>query len=155
MLSYPLHFKPIENWILNDALFKKLLLAAAHLVEKVHQSVSCIAVDIHQVMSIADQYSHGDNAPEGLHQDGADYIVSALLVDRANIEGGVSRITNKQDKSRFLKHQLDIGEGIFQIDKRSKLWHDVSKIHYKPTVETEFDYGYRSTFGFDLNILRD
>lgn len=32
------------------------------------------------------------NSPEGIHQDGMDYIVSAIVLERENIHGGVSKI---------------------------------------------------------------
>jgi len=151
-LSYPRQFSPMEAWILKDKLFQEMLIGVANLVEKVSVPVKSISMVIHQVISIATDLNCGDNAPEGLHQDGADYIVSALLVDSSNIEGGISRITNKRNESSFLIHQLRPGEGLFQSDKGTELWHDVSKIYKKNETKTDVDYGYRSTFGLDIHI---
>ena len=33
-----------------------------------------------------------ENSPEGVHQMGADYIVSALVINRINLKGGISDI---------------------------------------------------------------
>jgi len=151
-LSYPRQFSPIARWILDDDIFQRMLRGVASTVEKVAVPAKSMKVVVHQVMSVATEKYHGDNAPEGLHQDGADYIVSALLVDRKNVEGGVSRITNEKNESNFLVHQLEIGEGLFQSDKGSELWHDVSKVYKKEQTDSYTEYGYRSTFGLDIHL---
>jgi len=142
----------MENWILEDSLFQQLLIGVANLVERVALPIKSLKMVIHQVMAVATETTFGDNAPEGVHQDGADFIVSALLVDRSNVKGGVSRITNKQNESSYLVHELKPGEGLLQSDKGSELWHDVSKIRKQSQVTSSIAYGYRSTFGVDIHI---
>lgn len=151
-LSYPRSFLPMAPWILKDQYFQHLLVGVANRVEHVAGPVKSMRIAIHQVMCVATAKYCGDNAPEGVHQDGADYIVSALLVDKKNIEGGVSRITDSTNETSFLVHQLRPGEGVFQSDKDSELWHDVSKIYHKVESDSKLDYGYRSTFGLDIWI---
>ena len=49
------------------------------------------------------QHQNATNAPEGIHQDGADYIVSALVLERKNIKGGKALYTVKTKKPVLLK----------------------------------------------------
>lgn len=90
------------------------------------------------------------NSPEGLHQDGSNYIVSALVIDKYNIEDGESKLYCTE-KDEFIKsHTLEPGEGLFHIDKGSTIWHQVTPIKLKkPSMEI----GYRNILGFDFNYI--
>ena len=88
------------------------------------------------------------NSPEGIHQDGYDYIVSALVVERKNISGGISEIFANDKKSKILSTTLQPGFGLLQPDLNTDLWHHVTKI--QPTS----DIGFRSSIGFDIALIR-
>ncbi|MBW5811466.1 2OG-Fe dioxygenase family protein [Yersinia kristensenii] len=110
-----------------------------------------IEVTCHQVSLIIDSSIHSvSNSPEGLHQDGSNYIVSALVIDKYNIEGGESKLYCTE-KDEFIKsHTLEPGEGLFHIDKGSTIWHQVTPIKLKkPSMEI----GYRNILGFDFNYI--
>lgn len=91
------------------------------------------------------------NAPEGVHQDGADYIVSALVLERDGIAGGQSRVLGaaRADGGRdlYLATTLEVGQGLFQADAGSPLWHDVTPI--APLGER---VGIRSILGLDIRV---
>jgi hypothetical protein len=87
------------------------------------------------------------NSPEGIHQDGADYIVSALVMERAGVTGGESRVYDSDKKTVLLRHTLLPGEGLFQVDAGSPLWHDVT-----PVVAQGDGMGVRSLFGLDIRV---
>ncbi|MCB0335058.1 MAG: 2OG-Fe dioxygenase family protein [Bdellovibrionales bacterium] len=85
------------------------------------------------------------------HQDGADFIVSALVVDRDNITGGTSRVFADDTETIVLEHTLEPGVGIFQEDAGSRLWHDVTPVTLADSTKGE---GKRSLIGFDIEIKR-
>lgn len=98
-------------------------------------------------MCIPNQVS--SNSPEGIHQDGMDYIVSALVVERNNVSGGKSIIYGADAITPLLNITLQSGQGIFQPDKGTELWHEVTPI----SLINPNEPGYRSTIGFDVLIL--
>ena len=57
-----------------------------------------VDMNVHQSFVQAFPEKAGSNAPEGIHQDGSDYIVSALVVDRGNIVGEISKIYGPDKK---------------------------------------------------------
>jgi hypothetical protein len=98
------------------------------------------------VAQLGDETS--SNAPEGVHQDGMDYIVSALVVDYDNAQGGKSIIYGSDKKTPLFQTILRPGYGIFQPDKGTDLWHTVEPIYPK---ESQYP-AYRSTLGFDFTL---
>jgi hypothetical protein len=122
----------------------------AEIVSELRPGVTKLEMHLHQMYIYADFVNEGDNAPEGMHQDGADYIVSALVVERVGITGGESVVLGLDKKTEYLKRTLSVGEGIFQADKNT-LWHDISPIREDPRAENHF--GHRSIFGLDINII--
>ena len=98
----------------------------------------------------ADSYWH-PNATRlrRIHRDGADYIISALVIGKQNIMGGTSTVFSPEMDEKLLEHELAAGEGLFHEDRQ--LWHDVTKIYPGPDATA---YGYRDIFGLDV-ILDD
>lgn len=100
-----------------------------------------------QIVTYPDQAA--TNSPEGIHQDGMDYIVSALVIERENVSGGESLIYNTSDSQKdFLEINLKKGWGILQPDKGSDLWHMVEPI--EPIDKTK--PAYRSSIGIDFSF---
>ena len=120
----------------------------ADMVVEQRPDAQVLQMNLHQMFTFADRMGAGENAPEGIHQDGADYIVSALVIERAGITGGES-VVYDSDKKKLLRHTLAEGEGIFQDDRN--LWHYVTPIQEDPAVPP--DYGHRSILGFDIDIF--
>ena len=86
----------------------------------------------------------------GIHQDGMDYIVSALVISRSNISGGRSIIYGNDKSTRILEVELCPGQGILQPDKNTQLWHDVTPIQSLDDISA----GSRSTLGFDFTVTQ-
>lgn len=107
--------------------------------------IKTIELAVHQVRLLSYPNIPSDNAPEGIHQDGADYIVSALIINKHNIQDADSIIYDTNKKKLYQK-QLELGEFIFQEDKH--LWHDITPIK----TDSDF-FGYRDILGFDLKII--
>ena len=106
--------------------------------------INSFDVSLHQVRQTTYPGIESHNSPEGIHQDGADFIVSAFVLNRSNIEGGESIIYDK-NKQQIDQFTLQNKEGIFQNDK--KLW------HYVTPIRSKYDYvGYRDIVGLDIII---
>ena len=104
---------------------------------------------IHRMYALADAIREGDNAPEGPHKDGADYIVSAMVIRRHEVLGAESIVCHEADQNQvYLKRALQLGEGILQADSPSKLLHDVTPITIDPSTPA-LD-GIRDIIGFDI-----
>jgi hypothetical protein len=84
-----------------------------------------------------------------LHQDGYDYIVSALVIERKNIIGGISQVFADDKKTKLLSTKLNPGQGILQPDQGTSFWHNVTPFSVIPQTEV----GYRSSIGFDIGVL--
>lgn len=116
-----------------------------------HIKVNKIEVTCHQISLIINKLAKSvSNSPEGLHQDGSDYIVSALVIDKYNINGGVSKLYCTERKEFIKSHTLECGEGLLHVDKNSTLWHKVTPIKLK---EPLLGAGYRNILGFDFNYI--
>lgn len=95
-------------------------------------------VDVHQVRTVATKEAVGSVVPEGIHQDGLEFICTHL-VQRVGVEGGVSGIYNLEREKLFsatLEEPLDT---IYALDE--EVMHDASPITVSP-AEPE---GYRDT----------
>ena len=141
-------FQPMESKVLNNSFFQLLTqIIGLTIYNYPNNNLKKLNISIHQVrlLSYPHLNIHSDNSPEGIHRDGADYIVSALVLNKYNITNGISSIYDS-NKNLIYKTQLQQGEFIFQEDKN--LWHDISKIKYKENF-----IGYRDILGFDIKII--
>lgn len=144
-------FAELPEGVANDPQFLRLIETLALLVGEVRSEVKSLDVTAHQVRIVARDRHAGDNAPEGIHQDGADYIVSAIVINKQNITGGISTVYGPDKKTSYLHVSLAPGQGIFQADSGSPLWHDVTPIELDP--ESSNREGFRDMIGFDMKIL--
>jgi hypothetical protein len=142
-------FHEMETLVADHPQVRHLMECFAELVRERHPDCKKLRMNVHQMFIFADILSAGDNAPEGIHQDGADYIVSALVIERAGILGGESIVYGPDKKTVYFRRTLAEGEGIFQTDKG--LWHYVTPIRENPAVPP--DYGHRSILGFDMDFV--
>ncbi|MBM2810645.1 MAG: hypothetical protein HW416_1404, partial [Chloroflexi bacterium] len=74
--------------------FLKLLSSLASMATSINPAARKFSVTMHQVSIVTDVDTLGDNSPEGIHQDGSDFIVSALVVWREGITAGQTRRPN-------------------------------------------------------------
>ena len=97
-------------------------------------------------------------------------IVSAMVVERRNVSGGVSVVTADDPSQVHLRHELQPGQGIFQADQNSSLWHDVTPVTVKDSEATDTptngggdggggggantEPGERNIFGFDIMVTK-
>jgi len=139
-------FELIENEYIYDKFIIDLIERCTTLTifnsEKIPKSLN---ISLHQVRQICYPYIESHNSPEGIHQDGVDFIVSALVLNKKNITGGKSFIYNKNKRILHIKN-LNQDEGIFQDDK--DLWHYVT-----PISSINNYIGYRDILGIDISII--
>lgn len=82
-------------------------------------------IQAHQFRITATPQEKGKPTPEGIHKDGADFIL-IMLLKRHNVKGGVSRIFTN-DRELIQETQLtDPGDTIILDDKA--VWHGVTQI---------------------------
>jgi hypothetical protein len=98
-------FAELEDGIVELDIFKKMVLAFSDSC-KLHPEAE---IGVHQIRTICSPENMGNPAPEGIHQDGTDFI-GIFSVKRENIQGGETHLyTAKKEKPVFSK-VLNSGE---------------------------------------------
>ncbi len=137
--------------------FRQLLQALAKVVREIHPATTGLRVTVHFMRSLAHGEVPGENSPEGIHEDGAAYIVSALVVQRRNVEGAESQVYEQlADGTRelLLAHTLQPGELLFQADTGEEhtfgndLWHYVTPAYASDGGAV----GVRDILGVDIEL---
>lgn len=132
-----------------DSNLRALLVGVADMVRETKDSIRKLNVSVHNTVVYCHPQQLVTNSPEGIHQDGVEFIVSALVVERNNISGGKSVIYGRDKRTKLLQVELQAGQGIFQADLGTELWHEVTPI----TAIDKTRSGYRSTIGFDVTLI--
>ncbi|MCD8412788.1 2OG-Fe dioxygenase family protein [Tenacibaculum finnmarkense] len=150
-------FKQASKASVENELFKSLLKQVFLLISEIHPTTQKIKVTSHFMRTISDIQIKGENSPEGVHEDGAKYIVSALVINRTNILGGETQIFEaiSEKKELVFNTILEAGEFAFQADTGEEkefgtdLWHYVTPIQPINLAEK----GVRDIIGFDIEIV--
>ncbi len=126
----------------------KLQKAVADIVRSVRNDAVKLRMIFTFTRVVADSERKGNCTIEGIHSDGMDYIVSALVINRVNLkpESGESSVYTLEQKELF-RTVLQPGEGIFQDDVR--LMHHITNIQQDVKAER----GIRDILGIDVIIL--
>jgi hypothetical protein len=83
-----------------------------------HLPAGVYDVGVHQVRVLADDEHVGEPAPEGVHQDGFDYI-GIVPVRRDNVRGGVTQLFDLDDRVRpVAEYVLTAGEVLLFNDRQ-------------------------------------
>jgi hypothetical protein len=92
-------FAELDDALVKLDIFRNLVLAFSDSC-KLHPEAE---IGIHQIRTICSLDNLGNPAPEGIHQDGTDFI-GIFSVDRDNIQGGETHLyTAKKEKPVFSK----------------------------------------------------
>ncbi|AFY42432.1 2OG-Fe dioxygenase family protein [Nostoc sp. PCC 7107] len=92
-------FAELEDSMIELDIFKKMVLAFSD-SSKLHPEAE---IGVHQIRTICSAENMGNPAPEGIHQDGTDFI-GIFSVARENIQGGETHLyTAKKEKPVFSK----------------------------------------------------
>lgn len=130
------HFRAWLPTTVSNPVFKRLI---AWSVEQFSANPSQLwRIQAHQFRIVASALEEGRPTPEGVHKDGADYIL-IMLLDRHNVQGGVSHIYNNQMQALgqctlststdlLLVNDHKVYHGVTPImpeDKSQAAWRDV------------------------------
>lgn len=142
-------FPPSPLAVTQNLQFRQVLVHLASMTDKCRSGATKkIKITCQQVGIVTDPNQIVSNSPEGIHQDGCDYIVSALVIERKGIAGGQSVVFGPDKSTEYLRHTLQDGQGIFQADMGSPLWHIVEPI--QPESMGQAIPGVRNIIGYDI-----
>ena len=102
-------------------------------------------IDIHQMRVVTLPDGSAEVSPEGVHQDGYDFI-SKIGISRNNIQGGHLLVYLNKDDENFISLPLEDGHMVTLKD--DKLWHNASPI----VVLDKGERGYMDAFILTTNI---
>jgi hypothetical protein len=138
-------FDPIESKFLKEQWLLQFItqMTANSIINHIDgNKIKRAEVSLHQVRQISYPGFDAFNSPEGVHRDGADFIVSAMVMNRLNVSEGKTIIFNEY-RDEIYNTILEKGEGVFQEDR--KLW------HYVTGIKSQGNYlGIRDILGLDI-----
>ena len=141
-------FQLIEEELITDILllnFIKRNVAAFENISGLDKTCKWNII-LHQIRVTCPSGSTVNPAPEGIHQDGHDYL-SIHFINSDNISGGESIVYDAQDCSELFRRKLTYqGESIFLDDRRVK--HSITSI---APIESE-SVGYRDVLIIDYEV---
>ncbi len=143
-------FKEMPN-SLNSKNLRLTLLGIADELKDKDPSIMGLNIIVHHTLVYCYSDQLATTSPEGIHQDGMDYIVSALVMERHNILGGRSVVYGNDSRTKIMETTLQSGQGILQPDLGTELWHEVTAIKCVDPSKP----GYRSTIGYDITVLKN
>ena len=125
-------FEPIEDSVINS----NGLLEVYNRFRDVAGFPIGQKVDVHQ-MRVITQEEETQVSPEGVHQDGYDYIC-IVGINRHNITGGHFLGYGNKDEEPFLSLPLEAGTMVVVNDRQ--LWHNAS------TIKSRYPIGHEAGF---------
>ncbi len=148
--SFERKYESIPADVLQDPDYQDLIANVVQMVRERVPAVKSMKITAWMMSCFAFANEPCTNSPEGIHQDGADFIVSAFVIERSGIDGGISRVYPGCGVIEpIMSHCLSEGEGIFHADAGSPLYHDVSEIK---VADPAGEHGVRSILGFDIYL---
>jgi len=140
-------FQSIEPSVLQYSFLADYTAQMCFLIQALHPDKEQFKVCLHQVRQLCYPDFESHNSPEGIHRDGADYIVSALVLRRQNIVGGESIIYSSDKKKIAMRETLMKNEFVFQEDR--ELWHYVTPVQCQDSTQL----GIRDIIGLDITFV--
>ncbi len=159
--SWPRVFAEAPAEHVENDMFSDWLKGIYGITKEVRPEMDAIRVVSHFMSVKATMLAPGDNSPEGAHEDGADYIVSALVINRKNVTGGESQIIEKREdgtKENIFAYTLMPGEFIFQGDSKDEVVHGTDLWHHVTPFKLDMPKlgeGWRDIIGLDINIVQN
>lgn len=145
----PRPYPEVPGYVTEHPDMVQLQKAVADILLSVRQDAKNLRIFLTFARAVHDHEREGFCTLErGPHTDGTDYIVSALVINRINLdpESGKSTVLTLNQKL-LMETVLQPGEGIFQDDRR--LMHDISNI--RRVIQDKA--GMRDMLGLDFEIL--
>ena len=150
LLPHEAHFQSTYRNAMNGGIYREFEAFKDHTVNNpaLHEIINWCAthfsfqqeknwrIQAHQFRIETNNKESGKPTPEGIHKDGADFIL-IMLLERNNITGGVSHIYDAHKRLQFGAVLEELGDCVLLDDR--KVWHGVSEIHALDTSKV----GYR------------
>ncbi len=140
-------YKNIDSKILEDECFKYFIntflttinkeLTKNYIIEKIKY------IQVHQIRVYTNSEDEVNLVPEGIHQDGYNFI-AMCCVSRRNVSGAISHI---YDEYKNIIHSIQLQEGEMLIVNDNKMFHSVSPIQLNKTSK-KVKTGYRDVLIF-------
>jgi len=137
-------FEPIESSVIHS----KGMLEIYNRFKSVVGFSDGQKVDVHQ-MRVITLEEETQVSPEGIHQDGYDYIC-IVGINRHNIRGGNFLSYGNKDEEPFMSLPLEAGAMVVVDDRR--LWHNASVI--KSRYPIGYEAGFLDTFILTMRFDR-
>ncbi len=115
-------YPEIEDELIKQKDFEKIILEFYEFCKLCSQYNE---IAVHQIRTITSEENIGEPAPEGIHQDGVD-LVGIFCVNRENIAGGITKLSQSKDGSPVLEKILNPGELLVFSDRQ--FWHYTSPV---------------------------
>jgi hypothetical protein len=129
-------FAELEDDLLNLPEFQRLV---AVFIDATRIDPNAIEIGVHQIRIVAEPGQQGEPAPEGIHQDGFDFV-GIFCIRRENVTGAETHLyTNPQQRPPLFAKELQPGEFVLVNDRT--LYHYTSPI--RPAVDGQ---GIRDVF---------
>ena len=117
-------FEPFKESTVKSPVLKQLIQCVS--IEFSFNQEKQWRVQAHQFRIVASANEAGNPTPEGIHRDGADFIL-IMVLERMNITGGVNHIYDKDKRLVFGSVLTEKGDAVL-IDDRM-VWHGVSEVY--------------------------
>lgn len=114
-------YQDIEEQVVDSEAFTQMFAS----FKEMTQMQDSKPIEVHQMRILGKKDDLTEAAPEGIHQDGFDYL-GVFVIDRKNIEGGEICVHQTKDQAPIFKHAFDKGEFVVLNDKR--FWHSAASL---------------------------
>lgn len=149
LLPHEPHYQSTYRNNMNGGIYRDFEPFASHTVEHpllksiIDMIIPCFnfnnesfwRIQAHQFRIVANENESGHPTPEGIHKDGADFIL-ILVLKRENITGGVNHIYQNDKRLAFGAVLTEPGDALLLDD--NKVWHGVSEIYPVDTSKAAF-----------------
>ena len=125
-------YKEISPNTLKNPIFNSLIQLAYSAFDK--GKMKKWYIEAHQFRIEAKDQSNGKPTPEGIHRDGVDYVLMAM-VNKESVVGGVTTIYDL-DKNKLASFELENFLDIAMVNDH-KVHHGVSEIHPKDNSDNK------------------
>jgi hypothetical protein len=118
------YYDDLEPGFVNHPVLQKFLKKLVSIYDSVEQTKGEWLIQLHPYRVRADGSASGKPAPEGLHSDGVDFVLS-MMIHRENISGGETSVATADKKivyTRTLEQTLDVA-----LCNDRKMLHDVTE----------------------------
>jgi hypothetical protein len=106
-------FQELEDGLIAHAAFRAIVRA---FIGWIDFDAEAREFGVHQIRIVCSPDFHGDPAPEGVHQDGFDYV-GIFCVERHNVVGANTLLYREADGHPVFTRALQSGEAVFTDDR--------------------------------------